>query len=155
MPSPSARTQLFGFKSTPARVEVIPRPTSWRLSHAALSLAIGWGIIPVVALVPPHVPWVLGGFFGGIYFAIRYWRERYTLVRLDTTCPKCGAPLRQEKPTRLGLPHKLHCDQCQQNPLLEVDVSGLEPGHAAREAAPPPPHRPPPAADEPPEARPA
>ncbi len=161
MPSPPAHTQLFGFKPTPARVEVIARPTSWRASHALVSLAIGWGLIPVVMFVPPHVPWVLAGFFGGIYFAIHYWRERYTLVALETTCPKCGSPLRQEKPTRLALPHRLHCDSCQQNPILEVDVRGLAPGGATAEGAPPVPPAArdeldePPADDEPPEARPA
>ncbi len=120
--SPPAYIELWGFPRTPARVVVIPRSAGWRIGHALGSLLLCWACIGIVMWVPPHFPWILTAFFLGIFFFVKYIRERYTLVELEGRCPKCGAALTLKKPTRLGLPHRLHCSACHQGPLLEVQV---------------------------------
>ncbi|MGH7505755.1 MAG: hypothetical protein ACRELX_08890, partial [Longimicrobiales bacterium] len=62
------RLEAFGFADARADLVLIERPASWRMTRALLSLLIGWGLIPVVIFIPPHFPWVIGGFVGGIYF---------------------------------------------------------------------------------------
>ncbi len=120
--SPPAVIDLWGFPRTPARVLVIPRSAGWRIGHAVGSLLLCWACIGIVMWIPPHFPWILTAFFLGIFFFQKYIRQRYTLVELAGTCPKCGSPLTVKKPTRLGLPHRLHCNACHQAPLLRVDV---------------------------------
>jgi hypothetical protein len=120
--SPPAEIELFGFRPTAARVRVVHRSSGWRLGHAALYLLLCWGAILLVMWVPPHIPWALAAFLLGIFFAVKYIRERYTLLELDGTCPRCAAPVRQDQPGRLGLPHRLYCSNCHQPLLLRVHV---------------------------------
>lgn len=119
---PPARLTLFGFPATPAQVELLPRQRSWRLTHGLLALIGCWVLMPIVVFIPPHVPWVLGAFFTGIYLAQRRFTEHYTLQRMDGTCPKCGASRSITKPTRLSLPLSLSCPNCHQDISLEVDL---------------------------------
>jgi hypothetical protein len=121
---PPARLALFGFPATPALVRVVPRPRAWRLTHGLLALMGCWVLMPVVVFVPPHVPWVLGAFFTGVYLARRRFTEHYTIQRMEGTCPKCGAVRLITKPTRLSSPLSLSCPQCHQDINLEVDVGG-------------------------------
>lgn len=123
---PAANLDVFGFRPTPAQVEVIPRSRKWRLSHALMALAIGWGCIPVVMFIPPHFPWVLTAFGCGIGFCWKFWHEEYTLVSLKGQCPKCGAPQEVDKPVRMKSPHVLSCKACHQNVLLNVDKEHME-----------------------------
>lgn len=120
--SPPAHIELFGFPRTTARIVVIPRSAGWRIGHAVGGLLLSWACIGIVMWVPPHFPWILTAFFLGIFFFVKYIRQRYTLVELEGRCPKCGAPLTIRKPTRLGLPHRLHCTVCHQAPLLRAEV---------------------------------
>lgn len=105
---------------------MVPRSTGWRLGHVGMAILIGWGLIPLVMWVPPHIPWILGAFSVGLYFAIRFARERYTLLELEGICPSCSTPQRIAKPLRLGIPHRIHCPSCQQQLLLRVELQGNE-----------------------------
>ncbi len=127
--SPPAQLDLFGFRPTPARVRVIPRSPAWRVGHVGLALLF-WLAIPIVMWIPPHFPWILTAFALGLYFAIRFARERYTLSQLEGTCPNCGAAQTIAKPMRLGMPHRIYCPNCHQQLLLVVRLRGRD-GEAA------------------------
>lgn len=118
------RISAFGFDSTEASAEVIPRSSGWRMTRALLALAIGLGVAPVVFILPPHVPWALAAVASGAYFARRFATERRTLVRLEGRCPRCGSQIRVEKQTVLKDPHPLSCSGCGNDVLLEVSAGG-------------------------------
>ncbi len=124
--TPPAVIELFGHRATPAHIRLIPRSPAWRLGHALLALAICWGGILVVMWVPPHFPWILTALGLGIFFAVKYARERYTLVELEGACPRCGARQTIAKPTRFGDPHRLHCPHCHQLLLLRAEAPAAE-----------------------------
>lgn len=119
---PPAALELFGFAPTPARVQVMARSTAWRVGHAFGYLFLCWACIGVVMWVPPHFPWILTAFFLGIFFFVKYIRQRYTLVSLEGTCPRCGQAQSIKKPTRLAIPHRIYCPSCHQPLLLIVDL---------------------------------
>jgi hypothetical protein len=86
-----------------------------------LAAGIGLGIAPVVALVPPHVPWVLGSLIGGGVIAQRRWTEHYTLRTLEAKCPRCDAVVGSE-PGRLTPSRTVQCPSCRQLLMLHVDL---------------------------------
>jgi hypothetical protein len=120
--TPTARLDIFGFRPTAAEVRLIPRTRSWRVSRSLGSLALCWCIIPIVALIPPHVPWALGAFVAGIFLSRKYASEHYTLLSMRGTCPQCGNALEISKVQRLRTPNPMSCDECHQQVLLYVDV---------------------------------
>lgn len=122
-----ARIELFGFESTPADVAVVPRTPGWRASRALLYLAVSWALVPVVGLVPPHIPWAATAFIAGIVLAVRKATESHTLVSLQGTCPKCGAAQTIDKPTKLKQPHALTCPECHHDLQLRVDAGAAAP----------------------------
>jgi len=119
--SPPARVTLFGFPSAPAHAEFVHRPRSVRLTHALLALAGCWLAAPVLAIVPPHVPWLFGALAAGLYFGWKQWRGPYEVRRFEAKCPNCGGDLVVRPGARIDLPHKLTCFSCHHEPLLEVD----------------------------------
>lgn len=116
---------LFGFPSTKAVLTIRPRPKSWRASGAALRMAGFTVLAGVVAVIPPHAPWILGALVGGAILARRRWIERYTLESVNGTCPKCGAEL-AVKPSRLRKPHPVMCEACHHESSLAFDASSLD-----------------------------
>ena len=54
------RITLFGFTPVEALAGVRPRSRSWRIGGAVRTGAIALVIAPVVGIIPPHVPWILG-----------------------------------------------------------------------------------------------
>lgn len=121
-----ARAESFGDDPTEGRVGVIARTSAWRVSHATPPLVIGLLLSPVLFIVPPHVPWALGAVGVGALLAVRKWRERFTLTRLDLPCPHCGQPLALAGPVALRQPHSLSCDACHHHVTLNVSPSALE-----------------------------
>lgn len=117
----TGRIEAFGYEATTADVKLIPRTTSWRMTRALLSLAVGLGAAPIVFFVPPHVPWVLGAVGLGGFFARRFAMERRTLVSLAGKCPKCGNDLTIAKHVALRDPHEIACPQCMHGLLLRVE----------------------------------
>ncbi|MFW6201906.1 MAG: hypothetical protein ACOC8B_04965 [Gemmatimonadota bacterium] len=119
---PPARLTLFGFASTPAEATVIRRSTSWRWTRALLSFAIGLGAAPIVAVLPPHLPWALLSVVAGVVIGVRRLRERVTLRSLRGRCPKCERSQEIDEARRLRRPHPLNCRGCGQELLLEVEL---------------------------------
>lgn len=118
---PPAWLDAFGYPSTPVAVTLLPRPVSWRMTRSLLSLLVGWGMIPVVALIPPHAPWAILAFFGGAFFAQRFARERVTLLDMAGPCPRCQKPLQTRRPAMFREPYSIDCGHCGQGLLLRVE----------------------------------
>ena len=117
---PTARLEAFGLAPTPASVRLVARPSSWRMTRALLALFIGLGLTPLVALVPPHLPWAVAAFFGGLYTAWRYSRERVTLLSYDGVCPRCDARVHSERACPFAEPFGVHCSRCGTVLILDI-----------------------------------
>lgn len=122
--SPPARLVCFGAPPSPAHVDLIARPASWRTTRGLLAVAIGVGLAPVAALVPPHLPWAAASLLGGVVIARNRFRETYTLRGVEGTCPRCAAPIHLAPGRRLKAPESVSCNGCGETLLLEVDVPG-------------------------------
>jgi hypothetical protein len=120
----SGEAILFGFPSTQAVMNVRVRPAAWRASHAAARMGGFTVMAGVVALLPPHVPWLLGSLTTGAVLARRRWIERHTLESVECACPKCGAALRV-KASRLRAPHPVACEACHHESALRFDTGVL------------------------------
>jgi len=116
---------LFGFPSTRAALTVRPRTPTWRATGAAMRFVAGVALAGVVAIVPPHAPWLIGALVGGAVMARRRWIERYTLESAEGTCPKCGEPMRVKR-GRLRTPHPVACESCHHESSLRIDAAALE-----------------------------
>ena len=122
-----ARVTLFGFESTEALASIQPQGRRWRVGGAARTMGIFLVIAPVVAIVPPHAPWAIGALAAGVILARRRIIERFTLIALEGTCPKCDAPLRVKR-TRLRMPHPITCEACHHQGSLKVPAETLSAG---------------------------
>jgi hypothetical protein len=123
--SPAARLVLPGHAPTPAEVQVRPRPRKQRMTRALTLLAVFWALVPLVFFVPPHLPWALGAFAAGIYFALRSLRGEYVVDAFSGGCPRCGEPLTIAPGTLVKLPYTVTCYGCHHEPALQVDRSTL------------------------------
>ena len=119
-----AETILFGFPSTVAVLRVRPRSASWRATGAAARMGGSVVVAGVVAVVPPHAPWLIGALVVGAVLARRRWIERYTLESLEGTCPKCGEAL-SVRSARLRTPHPLPCEGCHHESALRIEPGAL------------------------------
>ena len=122
------RVTLFGFDSSEAIAHVRPRARRWRVGGAARTGLLFLLVAPVVGIVPPHAPWILGALGVGGFLARRRWNHHFTLEGVDATCPKCGAAL-GVRPAQLSTPHTIPCDTCHHEPALRVlenDLADLE-----------------------------
>lgn len=115
---------LFGFPSTPVEVSLKPRSRAWRMAGAARTMGIAVVVAPVVAIVPPHAPWVIGALAGGGILARRRWTEHFTVLGGSGACPKCGEPLKI-KSGRLRHPHPLPCEACHHESTLQLPEEAL------------------------------
>jgi len=118
----SARITLFGFDVVPADARIEARSTGWRARRAAIALAAGLLVAPVVGLVPPHAPWALGALGMGLFMARRWWAEAHTLHFLEGACPRCGEGVSLSSPVRLRHPHPISCPSCHYESALSVDL---------------------------------
>ena len=122
-----ARVTLFGFEATQAVASIQPRGRRWRVGGAARTMGIFLVIAPVAAIVPPHAPWGIGALAAGIILARRRLIERFTLIALEGTCPKCGERLRVKR-GRLRIPHAVTCEGCHHQVSLKLPPETLAPG---------------------------
>lgn len=123
---------LFGHAPTAARLDLLPRSGGWRTRKAAIPMAIGLAVAPVVALVPPHAPWALIAVATGGILARRRWKEHFTIQEADARCPRCEATLPLRSGTRLRTPHPVTCPDCGHEPVVEVTEEELERAVASR-----------------------
>ena len=84
-------------------------------------------IAPVAAIVPPHAPWGIGTLAAGVILARRRMIERFTLIELEGSCPKCDEPLTVKR-TRLRIPHPITCEGCHHQASLKVPAETLAAG---------------------------
>lgn len=111
---------LFGYPSTDARLEVLPRSKAWRGTQAVIFLGGGLLLAPAVGLVPPHAPWVLGVLGLGVFLGRRKWMERFTLLSLTGICPKCEAEISITKKAPLRPGMAVPCPACRHDSRLMV-----------------------------------
>jgi hypothetical protein len=131
--APHAEVTLRAHFPAPARVELVYRSLPRRLLLMALSLTVFWGAIPFLLWLPPHYPWVLGAFFGGLFLAYRSWTGRYRVISFAGICPRCGLPLSLGSDRTISLPHTLTCFHCHFEPQLEIRAPD-DPDDAAAES---------------------
>jgi len=122
-----ARVTLFGFEATQAVASIQPRGRRWRVGGAAKTMGIFLLIAPVAAIVPPHAPWGIGALAAGVFLARRRMIERFTLIDLEGTCPKCEQALRVKR-TRLRTPHAITCEGCHHQASLKLPPEALARG---------------------------
>jgi hypothetical protein len=104
--------RLFGHPPSTARAVIVDRSTGWRWSRALVTGLGAIGAAALGALIPPHVPWAVAILSVGVFLAVRRLLERRTLLGLDGNCPRCSAVQALGRPTRLRVPHELHCTSC-------------------------------------------
>jgi len=116
---------LFGFPSTVAHLEVLPRSTGWRALRAGLFIGGALVLAPAVGLLPPHAPWVVGVLGIGGFLGIRKWRERFTVLSFRGICPKCGGALSLPGGTPLRPVMTISCDGCNHGSSLTTTLPGV------------------------------
>jgi len=122
-----ARIDLFGYDPTPATLHLRPRSRSWRVGGSVRTVVIALLIAPVVALIPPHAPWIVGALTGGGILARRRWTERFTVLSVEGTCPRCGAHVKVTK-GRLRTPHPAACEACHFDMSVQLPPEALDGG---------------------------
>ena len=114
---------LFGFADKTAQLDVLPRSLRWRVLRTGLFFCGALVLAPVVGLVPPHAPWVVGVLGIGGFLGLRKWRERFTILSFRGGCPKCGGAL--SIPT--GIPLRpvmtVSCDSCKHDSSLTTPLN--------------------------------
>lgn len=120
-----ASATLFGFDPSPVRATITPRSRAWRVGGALRTMVVAAVVAPLVAVFPPHAVWLIGALLTGSVLARRRYIERFTLVRVEGACPKCGETI-AVKSTRLRIPHQLPCEQCKHESLMRLPDGVLE-----------------------------
>jgi hypothetical protein len=92
-------------------------------------MAVALLVVPAVAIVPPHAPWVIGVLATGVLLARRRWNERFTVMSVVGACPRCGREY-EITPGRLRQPHPLPCEGCHHESRLQLPGAALE-AHSA------------------------
>lgn len=101
---------------------MIYQPRATRMSRAIIVLVVSWLIIPVVAFIPPHIPWMLVAFFGGLLLALRIWAGEFYVSRFQGACPRCGTALELKPGARIRKRQTLDCYGCHRRPELVIDA---------------------------------
>ena len=122
---------LFGYDPAPVRLRLLPRSRRWRLLGAGRTLGITLLVAPVGGMLPPHAPWVVGVLGAGGFLAHRRFHERFTVVGVEGSCPKCSAELTVARGT-LRSPHPLPCEACHHEGSVAVEDDALEAVAAGR-----------------------
>lgn len=123
--SPPAQLSLRGHEPKPADISLERRSRQTRMTKSVLSL-VGFLILaPIVALIPPHIPWVILAVAAGFYFAYRQWTGEYVVHGFKGECPRCGNSLEIKPGSKIKLPMDMDCFQCHHQPTLEVDTRAV------------------------------
>ncbi len=108
----TASLEAFGQPPTEAELTVLSRPAAWRVRGALVRLGLTVVLTPIVAIIPPHAPWVVAVLVGGGILTRRRLTERLTVVGFAGVCPRCGESVPLTPGTRLLNPHPLPCEGC-------------------------------------------
>lgn len=106
-------------KTAEACARIIPRSNAWRRREALKQLAI-WLLLPIAAVIPPHIPWVLLVLVLGVMRAWAKFNEHATLVSLHGPCPRCGAEQEYRELGRIKPGHRVTCASCRWDLRLDA-----------------------------------
>ena len=109
-----------GSPSAPASARFRPRSARERALRALGAVALFWIPIPVVFLVPPHLPWALLAFGLGLFFGLRQWRGTHVVEHFGGRCPHCGEALELEEGSKVRMPLRLTCYGCHREAVLRM-----------------------------------
>ena len=126
--SPVSRQALIeAFGQPPKEVALVAfgRPRSWRVRGAGMRLLLTLVLAPLVAIIPPHAPWVVAVLVTGGILTRRRWTERLTIASFEGGCPRCDESLVLAEGTRLMNPHVLTCEGCHHT--LTLNHSPIQP----------------------------
>ena len=115
-----ARLVLRAHEPQRAVLEIEYRTPRTRLTRALVALLGCWLLAPLVAIVPPHIPWAIGSVLVGVYLAVKQWTGEYIVGRFEGKCPRCASTLPLPAGTRIRLPHEMVCYACHHEPTLQV-----------------------------------
>ena len=118
----TARLSLFGVSSKQAELDVTPRPRARRATRAVTTLAVALVAAAVAAIIPPHVPWLIGVLAIGAWRARAEWRGELDLHAFEGECPRCGAALKLEE-RHVTLPLPIPCYACHAQPMLSLPAA--------------------------------
>ena len=119
--------RLFGFPPKEATLEALSRGLVWRGFRAFVFIGGGLLLAPLVGLVPPHAPWIVGSLGLGGFLGIRKWRERFTLLGFQGMCPGCGQPLHLKPGSPLRSRMSAPCEGCHHDSRLLVELGSWAP----------------------------
>ncbi len=122
--SAGAWLRLPGHEAVPAQVRMIHRSKRTRTVGGLLALLGFWALAPVVFLLPPHIPWLLGALAAGVYFGYKQWNGEYEVRSFAGECPRCHASLSIPPGSRIRLPYRMDCFRCHHEPSLQVAPAG-------------------------------
>ena len=108
----------FSGQRTIARARIAERSDAWRRASAGRELLILL-LAPLVAIIPPHIPWVILVVGLAAYRAYGRLNERATLLSLRGPCPKCGTEQDFTELGRMRFPHTVTCASCRWELTLE------------------------------------
>ena len=113
------RLELFGVPTRPAVLELTARPRGRRMRRALATFGGALVLALLVALIPPHAPWLLGVLAVGAWRARAEWRGEYELHAFTGACPRCDAELKLDE-RYVTPPLVVHCDTCHSQPMLTL-----------------------------------
>ena len=90
------------------------------MTRALATFGVALILALLVALIPPHAPWLLGVLAVGAWRARAEWRGEYELHEFAGACPRCGETLKLEE-RYITPPLVVHCDACHSQPQLTLD----------------------------------
>lgn len=115
--------RVFGYDDTPLQLTVIPRSTRWRLLRAG-PWFVGAAAAAVLVILPPHVLWIMLALVAA-GLGVRKWLERYTLVTLEGSCPRCGAEVEETGPARFRPGSSVDCPSCRHGSTVVLPEGSL------------------------------
>lgn len=124
--TPPAALRLRGHEAKPAEIQIEKRPRQTRMTRSILTLVGFLVLAPVVALIPPHIPWVLVALFMGGYLAWKQWAGEYIVHSFSGNCPRCDAELKIDPGSKVGLPLEMDCYSCHHKPTLVVEGTAAQ-----------------------------
>jgi hypothetical protein len=88
-------------------------------------MGVAMVVAPLLAIIPPHAPWLIGVLVLGDVLARRRLHEHFTVTAVRGKCPKCGAEI-SSGAGRLRTPHPLPCEACHHDATLKLPEGALD-----------------------------
>jgi hypothetical protein len=115
-----ARVGAVGVYAVAADLIAHARTRSERSMRTFLTFVATSASAPLAFLIPPHAEPAFVAFAIGLYFVRKAWVGEWVAERMNSTCPRCNAPLTLKHNTVLYLPHSITCATCRAECWLEL-----------------------------------